>query len=192
MGRRRASPGGDESQFQREDEAKALMKQAGYGPDHPLHLTLRFNQSENHRATAIAIADMWKVLGVTTEFIVTDATSYYAFLSSGQPYDVVRSSWYADFPDAQNFLFLAEGSNKVLNYSHFADPAYDALMRDAEIEPDAVKRVAILHAAERKLLAAMPLLPLLSYEAPNLVAPSLHGWFANVMDSHGGRYVSKD
>ena len=181
----------DESQFQREDEAKALMIAAGFGPDHPLHLTLRFNQSENHRATAIAIADMWSVLGVTTEFVVTDATSFYAFLASGQPYDVARSSWYADFPDAQNFLFLAESGNKGLNYSHFADPAYDALMREAEIEPDAARRAAILHQAERMLLEAMPYAPLLSYEAPNLVSPALRGWFANVIDAHSGRYVSK-
>ena len=87
----------DESQFQREDEAKALMKAAGFGSDHPLHVTLRFNQSENHNATAIAVADMWRVLGVTTEFVVTDATAYYAFLDSGQPYDVVRRGWFADY-----------------------------------------------------------------------------------------------
>ena len=182
----------DESQFEREDRAKTLMKAAGYGPEHPLHLTLRFNQSENHRATAIAIADMWKVLGVTTEFIVTDATSYYAFLSSGQPYDVIRTSWFADFPDAQNYLFLAEADNRGLNYTHFSDPAYDRLMRAAEAEPDAVKRSTILHQAERLLLAALPYIPLLDYESPNLVSPKLHGWVTNYLDHHPGRYISKD
>ena len=181
-----------ESQFAREDAAKALMKAAGFGPDHPLHLTLRFNQSENHKATAIAIADMWKVLGVTTEFIVSDATSYYAFLSSGQPYDIIRTSWFADFPDAQNYLFLAETDNKGLNYTHFSDPAYDALMRAAEVEPNAVRRTAILHEAESLLLAKLPYIPLLDYESPNLVSPKLRGWVVNYLDHHPGRYISKD
>ena len=180
-----------ESQFAREDAAKALMQAAGYGLDHPLHLTLRFNQSENHKATAIAIADMWKVLGITTEFIVTDATSYYAFLSSDQPFDVIRTSWFADFPDAQNYLFLAESDNKGLNYTHFADPAYDALMRSAEAEPDAGKRSAILHKAEGLLLARLPYIPLLDYESPNLVSRRLHGWSVNYLDHHPGRYISK-
>ena len=182
----------DESPFQREDEAKALMVAAGFGPDHPLHLTFRTNQSENNKATAVAIADMWRVLGVTTEFIVSDATSHFAFLSSNQPFDVVRSGWFADYPDAQNYLFLAETGTKGLNYSHFSDPAYDALMRQAASEPDTGKRVAILHRAEAILATEMPLLPLLSYQAPNLVSGRLHGWFTNFMDHHPGRYISKD
>ena len=189
---RSEAPWRNESPFQREDEAKALMKAAGYGPDHPLHLTFRTNQSENNKATAVAIADMWRVLGVTTEFIVTDATSHFAFLASDQPFDVVRSGWFADYPDAQNYLFLAERDNKGLNYSHFTDPAYDALMRAAEIEPDPATRVAILHKAEAILSTQLPLLPLLSFQAPNLVSGRLHGWFTNFMDHHPGRYIVKD
>jgi len=180
----------DESPFQREDEAKALMAQAGYGPGHPLHLTFRFNQSENHKATAIAIADMWKVLGVETQFIVTDANTHYAFLSSNQPFDVVRSGWFADFADAQNYLFLAESGNAGLNYSHFADAGYDALMREAEVEVVPAKRRDILHAAERLLLTQQPYLVLMTYQAPNLVSPRLRGWSTNIMDHHPGRYVS--
>ena len=191
-----ATPSGvawkDESPFQREDEAKSLMKEAGFGPDHPLHLTFRTNQSENNKATAVAIADMWRVLGVKTEFIVTDATTHFAFLSSNQPFDIVRSGWFADYPDAQNYLFLCESDNKGLNYSHFSDPDYDALMRAAEIEADATKREAILHQAETLLMEKLPLLPLLSFEAPNLVSGRLHGWYTNFMNHHPGRFITKD
>ena len=181
----------DESPFAREDEARRLLAAAGYDRLHPLHLTFRYNQSENHRATAIANADMWKVLGVETRFIVTDANTHYAFLSSNQPYDVVRSGWFADFADAQNYLFLAESGNKGLNYAHFADPAYDALMREAEIERDEGRRRGILHQAESLLLAQQPFIVLMTYEAANLVSPKLRGWSTNIMDHHPGRYVSK-
>jgi peptide/nickel transport system substrate-binding protein/oligopeptide transport system substrate-binding protein len=183
----------DQSPFEREAAAQALMAAAGYGPDHPLHLTFRYNQSENHKATAVAIADMWKAaLGVTTTFIVSDATSHFAFLQSNQPFDIVRSGWFADYPDAQNYLFLAEGDNPGLNYSHFANPAYDALMRAAASEPDQVKRRDILHRAETLLLAQSPFLPLMVYQAPNLVWPKVHGWSTNALDHHPGRYVSID
>ena len=180
-----------ESRFAREDEARRLMAQAGFGPGHPLRLTFRSNQSENHRATAIAIADMWRVLGVETNFIVTDANTHYAFLASGQSYDVVRSSWWADFPDAQNFLFLGESDNKGLNYAHFDDPAYDALMRAAEVEPDAGKRSAILHKAESLMIALQPYLTLMTYQAPDLVSTNLRGWSTNFIDHHPGRYMWK-
>ena len=181
----------DESPFVREDEARRLLAEAGYGAGHPLRLTFRYNLSENHKATAVAIADMWKVLGVETDFIVTDANTHYAFLASNKPFDIVRSGWFADFADAQNYLFLAESDNTGLNYAHFSDPAYDALMRQATGEPDQIKRQGILHRAESLLLAEQPYLVLMTYEATNLVSPKMHGWANNVMDHHPGRYVSK-
>ena len=180
----------NESSFTREDEARRLLAAAGYGPAHPLRITLRYNQSENHKATAIAVADMWKVLGVKTTFIVTDANTHYAFLESGQPFDVVRSGWFADFPDAQNYLFLAESDNKGLNYAHFSNPAYDTLMRQAEVETDQDVRREILHQAESLLLAEQPYLVLMTYQSTNLVSPKLQGWSANILDHHPGRYVS--
>ncbi len=184
-------PWRDESLFAREDEAKRLLAEAGYGPDHPLRLTLRTNQSENHRATAIAVADMWRVLGVETTFVVTDATTYYAFLGSKQPYDVARGSWFADYPDAQNYLFLAESGNPGLNYTHFDNRAYDALMRAAAAEADEARRNDLLHQAEALLLREQPYMPLFTYAAANLVSPKLGNWVANLLDVHSGRYVTK-
>lgn len=182
-------PWKDDSPFAREDQARALLAAAGFGPEHPLRLSFRYNQSENHKATAVAIADMWKNIGVETRFIVTDATTHYAFLASDQPFDVARSGWFADFADAQNFLFLGESDNK-LNYAHFDDPAYDGLMRAAAREADANRRRAILHGAESLLLAKQPFLTLMTYEATNLVSPRLGGWHNNIMDHHPGRYIT--
>lgn len=48
----------DLSMFDREEQAAALLAEAGYGPDNPLRIELRYNTSENHRNTATAIADM--------------------------------------------------------------------------------------------------------------------------------------
>ena len=177
--------------FAREDEARRLMREAGHGPDHPLHLTLHLDQGENNKGTAVAVADMWRVLGVACDFVVSDAASFFSYLGSGAPFQVARSGWFADFPDAENFLFLAESGNRGLNYAHFHDPAFDALMGEADVEADVAKRQALMHRAETVLLAQMPYLPLMSYDAPNLVSPRLAGWDANILDHHPGRYVSK-
>ena len=53
----------DMSMLDREDKAMALLKDAGFGPDKPLTVEIRYNTSENHKNTAVAIADMWKPLG---------------------------------------------------------------------------------------------------------------------------------
>ncbi len=49
---------------QRLTTAKQLMREAGYGPDHPLRLTIRYNTSENYKRVAVAVQDMWRHIGV--------------------------------------------------------------------------------------------------------------------------------
>jgi len=177
--------------FKREDEAKRLLTEAGFGEGgQKLKIEIRFNNSENHRATAVAIADMWKALGVEVRLFATDATTYYAFLREKPPLDVARSGWFADFPDAQNFLFLAESENQALNVASFSNKTYDGWLREAQKEASPERRRAILHEAEALLLDEQPDLVLLTYESRNLVSPKLKGWEPNVRDHHSGRYVS--
>lgn len=181
----------DQDPFSREDAAKALLREAGFGPGgKSLTIEIRFNTSENHKATAVAIADMWRVLGVDTKLLQTDATSHYAYLYSKAPFEIARSGWFADFADAENFLFLAESSNKSLNAANFANPAFDALMREASQAPDAAARRALLHRAEDLLLAEQPYLVLLSFQSRNLVSRKVRGWEANVLNLHPARFVS--
>jgi oligopeptide transport system substrate-binding protein len=177
--------------FEREDEAKRLLAEAGFGPGgEKLAVEIRFNNSENHRATAVAIADMWKALGVETRLLATDATSHYAFLREKPTFDIARSGWFADYPDAQNFLFLGESDNQALNAASFTDKTYDRLMHEAQVEGLPERRRSILREAEALLLDEQPYLVLLTYKSRNLVSPKLKGFEANVLDNHPGRYVS--
>ena len=127
----------DMSPVDREDKAKELLKAAGYGQGgKTLTIEIRYNTSENHKNTSIALADMWKPLGVETTFINTDIKTHYALLREKGDYDVARAGWIADYPDPQNFLFLCQSDNKGLNYSSYANPAYDTLMHKAALEAD--------------------------------------------------------
>jgi oligopeptide transport system substrate-binding protein len=181
----------DVDPFEREDEAKRLLAEAGFGPGgEKLAVEIRFNNSENHRATAVAIADMWKVLGVETRLLAADATSHYAFLREKPPFDVARSGWFADYPDAQNFLFLGQSDNQALNVASFTNKTFDRLMHEAQVEGSPDRRRAILHEAEALLLDEQPDLVLLIYRSKNLVSPKLKGWEENVRDNHPGRYIS--
>jgi oligopeptide transport system substrate-binding protein len=179
------------SPFAREDAAKALLKQAGYGAGgKPLKIEIRYNTSESHKATSIAIADMWKALGVETTLHNTDGNSHYAYLREKSPFDVARAGWIGDYADAQNFLFLAESENRALNYSNYNNPAFDALMRAASETADTEKRKELLHKAEALLVEDAPNLLLLTYRSRNLVSKKLRGWEPNSLDQHPGRYIS--
>ena len=70
----------DMSQIDREDEAKKILTELGYGPDKPLKMEIRFNTSENHKNTAVAIQEQLKPLGVEVTLLNTDTKSHYGFL----------------------------------------------------------------------------------------------------------------
>jgi peptide/nickel transport system substrate-binding protein/oligopeptide transport system substrate-binding protein len=181
----------DMSLTDRQDEARRLLLEAGFGAGgKPLDVEIRFNNSGSHRATAVAVADMWKTVGVTTRLLGSDAATHYALLREKPAFDVARTSWFADYPDAQNYLFLAESGNTGLNTASFSNAAYDELMGKAAAERDPARRAAILHEAEALLLKEQPWLVLMSYRSSDLVSPKLRGWEPNALDVHPGRYVS--
>jgi oligopeptide transport system substrate-binding protein len=180
----------DLAQLDREDKARQLLQDAGFGPDRPLRLELRYNTSDNHKNTALAIADMWKPLGVEATLINADAPTHYALLRDKGDFDVARASWLADYNDAQNFLFLLESDNTGLNYADYADPEYDALMRKAASEIDIEKRADLLHRAEAIAMRDQPIVPILFYSSKDLVSPRVEGWADNIQGVHPSRYMT--
>ena len=181
----------DKTMLEREDMAKALLKAAGYGPGgKSINLEIRFNTSENHRKTSVALADMWKPLNIEVKYVNTDTKTHYAFLRQKGDFDVARAGWIADYSDPQNFLFLLESNNAALNYATYSNPAYDALMKSAGAEADIVKRAALLKQAETIMLADEPYLVLLTYSSKNLLSDKVVGWEDNALDIHPSRYLS--
>jgi oligopeptide transport system substrate-binding protein len=178
------------SAAEREKMAKALLQAAGFGPDKPLRIEIRYNSGENHRNTCVALADMWRRVGVEATLVNADAKSHYALLQNGGDFDVARAGWIGDYSDPQNFLALAESDNVGLNYAHYDNAEYDALMRQAAGERDLDKRAAILAHAEALIARDQPMTPLLYYLSKNLVSPKVEGWRENVLDRHLTRYLS--
>jgi oligopeptide transport system substrate-binding protein len=180
----------DMSMIDREDKAAELLKSAGYGPDHPLKLTINYNTSENHKNTAVAIADMWKPLGVDVSLINTDTKTHYAMLRDRQDFDVARAGWIGDYSDPQNFLFQVESDNDGFNYARYNNPEYDKLMDEAAVTVDLEKRAAILKQAEAIFMRDLPFIPLMYYGSMNLVSDKLHGFEDNLLNVHPSRWMS--
>ena len=170
-----------------EAEAMRLLREAGIGPGFTIEY--RFNNSDNNRATAVAIADMWRGLGIATRFTATDAKTHFAYLRDGGDFDVARMSWIADYSDPQNFLFLLRGGNDGLNPGRYANPAYDALLARAEGERDLAIRAETLAQAERLLLGELPWIPLMHYRSKALVSPRLSGYRPNLRNVAPTRFL---
>lgn len=180
----------DMSMLDREDKAKELLEEAGFSEGNPLTVEISYNTSENHKNTAVAIADMWKNIGVETTMINRDGATHYAYLRDNGDFDVARAGWIGDYSDPQNFLFLVESDNEGFNYAKYKNPEYDALLDQASAETDLVKRADILRQAEAIFMRDEPYAALLYYSSHALVSPKLKGWEDNIQDVHATRFLS--
>jgi oligopeptide transport system substrate-binding protein len=182
----------DMSPIDREEKAKALIKEAGFGPGgKPLKVEIRYNTTDNNRNTAIAIANQWKVLGVETSFINTDAKTHFAYLRDGGDFDTARYSWIADYSDPDNYLFLLKSDTKGFNVGKYSNPQYDKLIEQATKELDLKKRADIFKQAEAILMKDMPWIPILHNGNKNLISPKLVGWEPNTRGVYPTRFLSK-
>ncbi len=182
-----SQPGLDASMKKRMQQARALMQEAGYGPDNPLKLTLRFNSGDEHQRIAVAVAAMWKPLGVDVTLRNTEASVHYADLMEGD-FQVARAAWISSYDDAQNFLQLL--SAETNNYGDYDNAKYKQLMEQSNRELNADKREALMEQAEQLGLSDYPLAPIYTYASRNLVNPELSGWEDNALDMHASRWVS--
>jgi len=159
--------------------ARRLLAEAGYPDGRGLRpLDLLFNTSEAHRLIAEAAQRMWQErLGVRVTLRNQDWKVYLASMDA-LDYDIARSAWIADVPDAVNFLecFLTGGGN---NRTGWSSAAYDRLIWEAYREADPVHRSALLAEAEALLLEEAPIVPVYFYRWTFLMQPAVHGLIPN-------------
>jgi oligopeptide transport system substrate-binding protein len=156
--------------------ARSLLAEEGYGPDHPLAVTISYGTEEVTRKTLLAIASMWKsALGVE---VTLSNQEWRVYVAAVEQWDfeignLARSTELAD-PSILLEPFLSDaGANSDTAY---ANPGFDALLAQAEASGDPPARLRLLERAEAMMLADYPAIPL-SYTSVNrLVTPRIRDW----------------
>ncbi|MCB1384320.1 MAG: peptide ABC transporter substrate-binding protein [Nitratireductor sp.] len=169
-------------------EARKLLDEAGFTADNPLSLQLRYNTNENHKRIAVAIAAMWKPLGINVELYNTETKVHYDELSKGQ-LDVARAGWLADYNDPDNFLNLLK-TGVPYNYGRWSNPEFDRLIDEANAMTDMDARAAKLREAEQLAMDQTASLPIYYYVSRNVVKPYVEGFVDNAFDIHRTRWLS--
>jgi ABC-type oligopeptide transport system substrate-binding subunit len=179
-----------QSQDERNAHARRLMVEAGYGPDNPLQIELRYNTSDTQQRIALAVQSMWRdALAVETTLINEEFQVLLANMRAAEVTQIFRSSWIGDYNDAHTFLNILQTGNPS-NTPLYASKEYDELMRKAATQVDPKARRLYLEEAERVLLTDHPVIPIYFYVSKHLVGPDVVGWEDNVLDYHYSQHLS--
>jgi len=163
-----------QTQAELNKKAKALMKAAGIDKDHPLDITLLYNTNDSHKKIAVAIASMYKKLGIN---IHLENQEWKTFLDSKRngEFDIARAGWCGEYNEASSFLsLLTTGNNN--NDARYSNIKYDELMNKAKVATTAKERADDYHQAEAILARDMPIAPIYYYVNTRLVKKNIGGF----------------
>lgn len=154
-------------------KAAALMAQAGYNSARPFKLMLTYNTSESHKKLALAVAAMWKPLGVEVSLNNMEWSAYQVAKDSGD-FMLVRSFLFGDYVEPSSMLNSFRCQDPQ-NESGYCNPAFDGLLQQASDTLDGSTRTGLYRQAEQLLMDEMPAIPVYHYNQMRLVDPTLRG-----------------
>ena len=163
------------TQAERDERARELLAEAGYGEDNPLSFDMVYNTSEAHQKVAVVLSQMWKQkLGVEAQL---SNMEWKVFLEErgNQNFELARGAWCGDYNEASTFLDLLE-SDSGYNDGKYSNPQYDQLLEDALTADDTTP---LYTQAEEILAEDMPVIPLYHYAGVYMIHDSLKNFPVN-------------
>jgi len=157
--------------------ARRLLAQAGYATGIDVQLWRTAANVELSRA-AQAIQSQLAAVGVRVELVERDASSQREAARKGQA-DMVILDWWADYPDADNFLyplFYSGSFGPGGNCAFYADAVTDSLILAARRTADEAARTALYRRIDDRVYAAAPWLYLWFPKDLWAHRPELSGW----------------
>lgn len=173
-------PGGDTTRAAHAFDttaARRLLTEAGYAKGLSLQLWRNSTNALFGQIVQAIQADLARV-GVTVEIVVRDASAQREAARKGQA-DMAILDWWADYPDADNFLhplFHAGSAGPGGNYAFYADSTTDAWIERARRTTDEAARTALYTQIDARVFDAAPWIYLWFPVVVWAQQPDLEGW----------------
>jgi len=152
-------------------KAKALLAAAG----HPngIDVELWTNMVPTYQRIAETVQAYLNAVGIRTKIVLRESAAARAAARKGDA-DMILKDWYADYPDAEDFLYpLLHSANRGAggNVSFFANARFDSVVTASRRELDQNKRNALYTQADSIAFAEAPMVFLYFYDELYAVQP---------------------
>ncbi len=169
------------------EEAKALLKAAGYDENNPLKLEYYYSQSDLHSLVADVLKSEWAEINVQIEQKTGELRTFFDDRSNGL-FDMARHAMSADYMDPMTYLEMAASWYQG-NVVTWGDDHYDQLIKESR-ELDGAERYAKLAEAEKYLVEEMAYTnPLFGYKLVTLMKDGTTGVAGSPQGNHKYWYV---
>jgi peptide/nickel transport system substrate-binding protein len=158
--------------------ARDLVAEAGFPGGRGLPpLTITVNPvTTDYRMMAEPIAAMLKdTLGVPVEVQIQEFASFTAAMNKRDVLPAFMTGWSGAMLDPNYFLELWLHSKSALNRVNYANPAFDALLEQANASPDRARRAALFAQADQVVVKDVPLIPIMYTRFVYLLSPRVKG-----------------
>lgn len=169
--------------------AKQLLTEAGFANGIDVDLWVGSNPVQGRIAETIQA--YLNEAGIRTEIVQRESAAAREAARNGQT-DMILKDWYADYPDAENFLYpLLHSANEGVggNVSFFADPDFDRIVTQARRESDEAKRNELYRQADSIAFVKAPMMFLYFYNDLYAVQPWIEGFVPPVI-FNGQRWLN--
>ncbi len=164
----------DMPQEERLKRAKELVAAAGYGPGHPLQITVTYPTEENSRQILLAIRQMLQPVGIDLTLSNMEWQAYVGAVNQ-RNFDIGYMGASGPYDDYENGLDNFRSDAGEGNYCGYSSKAFDDLFHRGGTATDINTRRELMQQAEKTLLADYPLVPLMFGTLNRLVSPKLQG-----------------
>jgi oligopeptide transport system substrate-binding protein len=159
--------------------ALKLLKKAGY--NNGFEIELWQSQSKELFQITEIIQNQLKQIGINVKIIRNDWNMYSDAVRKGIP-DMYYRSWWADYPDPENFLaplFESEVSKK--RWTRYENPNLDNMIEKLQTETNHQKRINIAQNANDILKEDAPWIYLWHMQSAIVTQHNLKNWSPSVM-----------
>jgi oligopeptide transport system substrate-binding protein len=110
--------------------------------------------------TIEVVADMWnKELGVEVEIQQVEWATFLQDLHRNR-LQAFSLAWQADYPDPHTFVDVLFRTGSSINNTNYSNPEVDALLEQANVEADPVRRIELYQKAEEMIVEDAAWMPL--------------------------------